>query len=132
MAQADELLTVEQALAELGGVSRRTFYRWRELGRAPRCLKLPNGEIRIRPKKLRKTSSYEIRWITGRRTHSASRRTKALAEAFRSELHRAAKRGDEFNVESGLPDSMIEAESVSENVRTVLSVAQASTASPAR
>ena len=47
MATPDELLTVEQVLAELGGVSRRTFYRWRELGRAPRGLKLPNGEIRI-------------------------------------------------------------------------------------
>jgi predicted DNA-binding transcriptional regulator AlpA len=47
MAAPDELLTVEQVLAELSGVSRRTFYRWRELGRAPHCLKLPNGEIRI-------------------------------------------------------------------------------------
>jgi predicted DNA-binding transcriptional regulator AlpA len=45
--KGDELLTVEQVLAELGGVSRRTFYRWRELGRAPAGLKLPNGEIRI-------------------------------------------------------------------------------------
>jgi predicted DNA-binding transcriptional regulator AlpA len=45
---ADELLTIEQVLSELGGVSRRTFYRWRELGRAPHGLKLPNGEIRIR------------------------------------------------------------------------------------
>jgi len=45
---ADELLTVEQVLGELGDVSRRTFYRWRELGRAPKGLKLPNGEIRIR------------------------------------------------------------------------------------
>lgn len=47
MAAPDELLTVEQVLEELGGVSRRTFYRWRELGRAPHGLKLPNGEIRI-------------------------------------------------------------------------------------
>jgi predicted DNA-binding transcriptional regulator AlpA len=47
MASPDELLTVEQVLDELGGVSRRTFYRWRELGRAPQGLKLPNGEIRI-------------------------------------------------------------------------------------
>lgn len=47
MVKGDELLTVEQVLAELGGVSRRTFYRWRELGRAPAGLKLPNGEIRI-------------------------------------------------------------------------------------
>jgi predicted DNA-binding transcriptional regulator AlpA len=43
----DELMTVPQVLAELGGVSRRTFYRWRELGNAPAGLKLPNGEIRI-------------------------------------------------------------------------------------
>jgi predicted DNA-binding transcriptional regulator AlpA len=47
MASPDELLTVEQVLEELGGVSRRTFYRWRELGRAPKGLKLPNGELRI-------------------------------------------------------------------------------------
>jgi hypothetical protein len=45
--RGDELLTVDQVLAELGGVSRRTFYRWRELGNAPAGLKLPNGEIRI-------------------------------------------------------------------------------------
>jgi predicted DNA-binding transcriptional regulator AlpA len=47
MASPDELLTVDQVLDELSGVSRRTFYRWRELGRAPKGLKLPNGEIRI-------------------------------------------------------------------------------------
>ena len=43
----DELMTVDQMLAELGGVSRRTFYRWREIGHAPAGLKLPNGEIRV-------------------------------------------------------------------------------------
>jgi predicted DNA-binding transcriptional regulator AlpA len=43
-----ELLTVRQVLEELGGVSRRTFYRWRELRMAPRCIRLPNGELRIR------------------------------------------------------------------------------------
>jgi predicted DNA-binding transcriptional regulator AlpA len=47
MTSADELMTVEQVLSELGGISRRTFYRWRELGRAPHGFKLPNGEIRI-------------------------------------------------------------------------------------
>jgi len=47
MKARDELLTVPQVLAELGGVSRRTFYRWRELGHAPVGIKLPNGEIRI-------------------------------------------------------------------------------------
>lgn len=46
-ARHDELLTVAQILDELGGVSRRTFFRWREIGTAPRCLKLPNGELRV-------------------------------------------------------------------------------------
>ncbi|MFJ4688255.1 helix-turn-helix transcriptional regulator [Streptomyces sp. NPDC088789] len=41
-------MTVPEILAELGGVSRRTFYRWREMGTAPVALKLPNGELRIR------------------------------------------------------------------------------------
>ena len=31
-------------LTELGGVSRRTFYRWREIGAAPNGIGLPNGE----------------------------------------------------------------------------------------
>jgi predicted DNA-binding transcriptional regulator AlpA len=43
----DELLTVAEMCAELGGVSRRTFYRWRELGVGPQCLKIPNGELRV-------------------------------------------------------------------------------------
>ncbi|WP_055480478.1 helix-turn-helix domain-containing protein [Sphaerimonospora mesophila] len=47
MTRNDRLLTVPEVLAELGGVSRRTFYRWRELGHAPKCIKLPNGEIRV-------------------------------------------------------------------------------------
>lgn len=51
---ADELMTVPEVLAELGGVSRRTFYRWRETGAAPDCLRLPNGELRIWRSVLRK------------------------------------------------------------------------------
>ncbi|WP_436773179.1 helix-turn-helix transcriptional regulator [Yinghuangia sp. YIM S09857] len=43
-----ELMTVPEVLAELNDVSRRTFYRWRELGTAPQCLRLPNGELRVR------------------------------------------------------------------------------------
>jgi len=42
----DELMTVADMRVALGGVSRRTFYRWRELGVGPRCLKLPNGQLR--------------------------------------------------------------------------------------
>ncbi|WP_328774078.1 helix-turn-helix transcriptional regulator [Streptomyces sp. NBC_00286] len=40
-------MTVPEILAELKGVSRRTFYRWRELGQAPQAFKLPNGELRV-------------------------------------------------------------------------------------
>ena len=42
----DELLTVSEMCEALGGVSRRTFYRWRELGVGPECLRIPNGELR--------------------------------------------------------------------------------------
>jgi hypothetical protein len=42
-----EWLTVREILDELG-VPRRTWQRWRELGRAPQCVKLPNGELRVR------------------------------------------------------------------------------------
>ena len=41
------LLTVAAVLAELD-VPRSTFYKWRRVGQAPRCIKLPNGEVRIR------------------------------------------------------------------------------------
>ncbi len=42
-----ETLTVPQICKELA-VSRSTFYSWRQTGKAPRCIKLPNGDIRVR------------------------------------------------------------------------------------
>ena len=42
-----ERLTVQEVCAELR-ISRSTFYEWRAKGRAPRCIKLPNGDLRIR------------------------------------------------------------------------------------
>jgi len=41
------------------GISRRTFYEWRAKGRAPRCITLPNGSLRIR------RSEYQ-RWLASR------------------------------------------------------------------
>jgi predicted DNA-binding transcriptional regulator AlpA len=40
-------LTIADVCDELD-VARSTFYDWRAKGRAPRCIKLPNGELRIR------------------------------------------------------------------------------------
>ncbi|MEO3764585.1 helix-turn-helix domain-containing protein [Streptomyces sp. B8F3] len=63
--RATELLTVRQVLDELGGISRRTFYRWRQLRTAPRCIRLPNGELRVRRDVLND-------WLEERREGAAS------------------------------------------------------------
>ncbi|GAA4963294.1 excisionase [Pseudonocardia tropica] len=44
MTKTTERLTVMQVCAELR-ISRSTFYEWRAKNRAPRCIKLPNGEV---------------------------------------------------------------------------------------
>lgn len=41
------MLTLADLCNELQ-IARSTFYDWRAKGRAPRCLKLPNGDLRIR------------------------------------------------------------------------------------
>jgi predicted DNA-binding transcriptional regulator AlpA len=46
-APRDTLLTIAEVLAELQ-VARSTFDTWRSLGSAPECIKLPNGQIRVR------------------------------------------------------------------------------------
>ncbi|GAA0333137.1 helix-turn-helix domain-containing protein [Actinoallomurus spadix] len=40
-------LTLAEVCAELG-ISRSTFYEWRAKGKAPRCITLPNGSLRVR------------------------------------------------------------------------------------
>jgi predicted DNA-binding transcriptional regulator AlpA len=51
----DRHLTVDEICADLD-IARSTFYEWRAKRRAPRCIKLPNGDIRIR------RTEYE-RWL---------------------------------------------------------------------
>jgi predicted DNA-binding transcriptional regulator AlpA len=51
-------LTIADLCEELG-IARSTFYDWRVKGRAPRCIKLPNGDLRIR------RSEFE-RWLAER------------------------------------------------------------------
>ncbi|WP_128382394.1 helix-turn-helix transcriptional regulator [Streptomyces cavernae] len=41
------ILTIAELCEELQ-ISRSTFYDWRQKRRAPRCIKLPNGDLRIR------------------------------------------------------------------------------------
>ncbi|GAA2680743.1 MULTISPECIES: AlpA family transcriptional regulator [Actinosynnema] len=43
-----QLMSVPEMLEALGGVSRDTFYKWRQTGKGPRCFTLPNGELRCR------------------------------------------------------------------------------------
>ncbi|WP_079127559.1 helix-turn-helix transcriptional regulator [Streptomyces sp. TP-A0874] len=47
----DEMLTIPQVIAEIG-VARATFYRWRQLRKGPKAIKLPNGAVRIRRSEL--------------------------------------------------------------------------------
>ncbi|MEU6327766.1 helix-turn-helix transcriptional regulator [Streptomyces kronopolitis] len=54
----DEKMTVSEILADLK-VAPSTFYRWRQRGKGPRAIKLPNGDVRIR------RSEYE-RWLAER------------------------------------------------------------------
>lgn len=51
-------LTVEDICTDLG-IARRTFYEWRAKQRAPKCIRLPNGDLRIR------RSEYQ-RWLDSR------------------------------------------------------------------
>ena len=51
-------LTIAQVCADLE-ISRRTFYEWRAKNKAPRCLTLPNGSLRIR------RAEYQ-RWLAAR------------------------------------------------------------------
>lgn len=44
-------LKLADVLTELG-MSRAAFYRLRARGKAPRCIKLPNGQIRVRRRDL--------------------------------------------------------------------------------
>lgn len=53
-----DTLTVNEICADLG-ISRRTFAEWRAKRRAPRCIKLPNGSLRIR------RAEY-LRWLESR------------------------------------------------------------------
>ena len=60
----------------------------------------------VRRNRSSRSASYEVRWVVGGRQFSRTRATKALAESFLSELRQAAKRGEAFDTDEGLPVSM--------------------------
>ncbi|MBG0828198.1 site-specific integrase [Planomonospora sp. ID67723] len=49
---------------------------------------------------------YEVRWVVADRPFSQSFVTGALADSFRAQLITAARNGEAFDSETGLPDSM--------------------------
>jgi len=59
----DPKLTVAEVCDELN-VAKSTFYDWRTKGRAPRCIRLPNGDLRIRRSEL-------DRWMEAREDDAA-------------------------------------------------------------
>src|SRR5215467_9033232 len=63
----------------------------------------------IRPGKATRKRTHEVRWKVGHSPHSRTLGNKAQAENFLSELRQAAKRGEAFDTETGLPDSMMTA-----------------------
>ena len=60
---------------------------------------------KIETRKERKTP-YRVRWVVAGRQFSDSFLTMALAESFRASLITAARKGEGFDTESGLPESM--------------------------
>ena len=53
-----DTLTIAEICTDLG-ISRRTFYEWRAKRKAPRCISLPNGSLRVR------RTEYQ-RWLEAR------------------------------------------------------------------
>jgi hypothetical protein len=66
----------------------------------------------IRPRKTAKGDSWTVRWTVAGREKSSTLARKAQAERFRSRLMQAADRGEAFDIDSGLPDSMAREASV--------------------
>jgi integrase len=54
----------------------------------------------------KRTTTYTVRWKVGPRRHKEPFKTAGLADAFRSELVTAARRGEAFGIETGRPVSM--------------------------
>jgi len=63
----------------------------------------------VRPGKAKTKRSYEVRWRVGGVQQSRSVGTRAQAENFLSELRQAARAGEPFDTDTGLPASLVPA-----------------------
>jgi hypothetical protein len=75
----------------------------------PRGCRMKSHKVRfweIRPNKSSKRESWVVRWTVAGREKSATLERKAQADRYRSRLMQAADRGEAFDVDTGLPDSM--------------------------
>lgn len=52
---------------------------------------------------------YVLRWLVGGKVQTKPFTARELADSFKSELIQAARRGEAFDIETGLPESMIRA-----------------------
>ncbi|PYC80480.1 site-specific integrase [Streptomyces tateyamensis] len=68
-------------------------------------------EVRINEIRQRagRRKPFELRWTVGPQRHSKSFATKTLAQGREAELRTAMKKGEQFDVESGLPASELRA-----------------------
>jgi integrase len=61
----------------------------------------------IRPGKAKTRRTYEVRWKAGNSPQSRTIGNKAQADNLLSDLRQAARNGEAFDTETGLPDSMM-------------------------
>lgn len=64
-------------------------------------------DVQVKVSEKTKRRSYVIRWTVARKESSRAFGHRAQADNFRTELKKAANAGEEFDVETGMPDSMM-------------------------
>jgi integrase len=60
----------------------------------------------------KRRKSYTVRWTVSGRERSRTFVSRALADSYRSDLLQAVNRGEAFEIENGLPESMAETQDV--------------------
>ncbi|MFI1440923.1 tyrosine-type recombinase/integrase [Streptomyces fructofermentans] len=92
----------------------------RESGRPPAAAE-PTLSTDVRVWKINQVRSKrapcQLRWIVAGKVKTASFSTVALAESRRSELWQAMRRGEAFDVDTGLPESELRAAIAKKNIR---------------